>query len=138
MQGDAQRHMDTLHMAAKHISGELGAVVKALLGKATREAMLAWLGAVIEGNGERAKMQMDLRVRGAATVWARSVLESVVVEAHTFWSFRLCASEWIQCLVLCVHTCLTYTVLIKAPLLLLLLHAGTAAESRQPRLLCQP
>ncbi|WIA10509.1 hypothetical protein OEZ85_010698 [Tetradesmus obliquus] len=59
--GDAQRHMDTLHMAAKHIAGELSAVVKALLGKATREAMLAWLGGVIEGNGERAKMQMDLR-----------------------------------------------------------------------------
>lgn len=55
--------MDTLHMAAKHIAGELSAVVKALLGKATREAMLAWLGGVIEGNGERAKMQMDLRVR---------------------------------------------------------------------------
>jgi hypothetical protein len=62
-QGDAQRHMDTLHMAAKHVSGELGAIVKSLLGKATREDMLAWLGSVIEGNGERAKMQMDLRVR---------------------------------------------------------------------------
>jgi hypothetical protein len=54
--------MDTLHMASKHIAGELTAIVKALLGKGTREAMLAWLGGAIEGNAERAKMQMDLRV----------------------------------------------------------------------------
>lgn len=51
-------------MAAKHITGELTAIVKALLGKATREQMLQWLGAVIEGNMERAKMQADMRVGG--------------------------------------------------------------------------
>jgi Ubiquitin elongating factor core len=57
-----RRHADTLHMAAKHLVGELSAIVRCLLGKHTRARMLDWLGAVIEGNGERAKMQGDSRV----------------------------------------------------------------------------
>jgi hypothetical protein len=53
-------------MAQKHLYGELHAVVKALLGKSTREAMMAWLAGVIEHNMERAKMQMNPNVvRGA-------------------------------------------------------------------------
>lgn len=46
-------------MAGKHVVGELLAIVKSLLGKATRDDMLRWLAGVIEGNMERGKMQMD-------------------------------------------------------------------------------
>jgi hypothetical protein len=81
--------MDTLHMASKHITGELAATVKALLGKATRESMLAWLGGVIEGNGERAKMQMDLRVRLFGYVFQRLLLVGVFVVDC------VCASSWL-------------------------------------------
>jgi hypothetical protein len=64
MQADAERNIHTLRMAGKHVTGELTAIVKALLGKATRERMLQWLGEVIEGNNERAKMQANIMVRG--------------------------------------------------------------------------
>lgn len=57
--------MASLRMAGKHITGELHGLVKALLGKGTRDAMLGWLANAIEGNGERAKM----RVRGGVVGW---------------------------------------------------------------------
>lgn len=82
LQGDIQRHQDTLHMACKHIVGELSAIVKSLLGKATREDMLRWLGAVIEGNMERAKMQMDAQVSGSGvTSQSCSIMLCTVVLA---------------------------------------------------------
>ena len=56
------RHRNTLHMASKHITGELHAIVKTLLGKATREDMVAWLANALNGNKERAKMQENLAV----------------------------------------------------------------------------
>lgn len=61
-QADVVRSRTTLHMAAKHITGELHAAVKALLGKGTREDMVAWLANAINGNKERAKMQEDISV----------------------------------------------------------------------------
>lgn len=62
VQGDVLRAIDSLRMTQKHIVGELHAIVKALLGRGTREAMLGWLGGVLEGNGERAKMRSNLAV----------------------------------------------------------------------------
>jgi ubiquitin conjugation factor E4 B len=64
VQGDVLRAIDSLRMTQKHIVGELQAIVgpKGLLKSDTREAMLGWLGAVLEGNGERAKMRSNLRV----------------------------------------------------------------------------
>jgi hypothetical protein len=52
----------SLRTTQKAITGELHAMVKGLLGKHTREAMLQWLGLVLEGNLERAKMQANLAV----------------------------------------------------------------------------
>jgi hypothetical protein len=51
-------------MASKHITGELHGIVKALLGKGTREEMVAWLANALNGNKERAKMQENLAVSG--------------------------------------------------------------------------
>lgn len=68
-QGDLVRHMNTLHLASKHITGELHAIVKSLLGKATREDMISWLANTLNGNKERAKMQADLKVSGRVCVW---------------------------------------------------------------------
>ena len=34
---------------------------QSLLGKSTREAMISWLAAAIDGNEERGKMQMDIQ-----------------------------------------------------------------------------
>jgi hypothetical protein len=39
--------------------------IQALLGKGTREHMVKWLAAVIEGNRERAKMRWDVK-KGAS------------------------------------------------------------------------
>jgi len=58
-QGDIVNSMNALRMAARQIQGELHTIIKALLGKSTRDAMVGWLAAVLEGNGERAKMHMD-------------------------------------------------------------------------------
>lgn len=52
-QADIGRSMESLRMANKQIVTELAAIVKALLGKATRPAMMAWLGSVIENNNVR-------------------------------------------------------------------------------------
>jgi hypothetical protein len=56
------RQRNTLHMASKHITGELHGIVKSLLGKGTREDMVAWLANALNGNKERAKMQENLAV----------------------------------------------------------------------------
>jgi hypothetical protein len=61
-QADLVRHKNTLHLASKHITGELHAIVKSLLGKATREDMILWLANALNGNKERAKMQEDIKV----------------------------------------------------------------------------
>jgi hypothetical protein len=61
-QADLVRHKNTLHLASKHITGELHAIVKSLLGKATREDMISWLANALNGNRERAKMQEDIKV----------------------------------------------------------------------------
>jgi hypothetical protein len=37
-------------------------VVRALLGKGSRAAMMAWLAGALDGNGERAKMQVNFNV----------------------------------------------------------------------------
>jgi hypothetical protein len=58
------RQRNTLHMASKHITGELHGIVKSLLGKGTREDMVAWLANALNGNKERAKMQENLAVSG--------------------------------------------------------------------------
>ena len=58
--------MASLRMAAKHLAGELHAIVKSLLGKGTRDAMLTWLGNALEGNMERAKMQARAGLERAA------------------------------------------------------------------------
>jgi len=52
-----------LHLASKYTVGELHAIVKALLGKTTREEMMGWLADALNGNRERAKMQENLAVR---------------------------------------------------------------------------
>lgn len=57
------RHKHTLHLASKHIVGELHGLVKALLGKSTREETVGWLAAALNGNKERGKMQENLAVR---------------------------------------------------------------------------
>ncbi|KAF5841726.1 ubiquitin conjugation factor E4 [Dunaliella salina] len=49
----------TLQLASKQIHTKLFAIVKCLLGKNTRDAMMDWLAGVMEGNKERAKMQVD-------------------------------------------------------------------------------
>lgn len=43
-------------------TGELHGIVKSLLGRSTREDMLAWLGNSLNGNRERAKMREDVSV----------------------------------------------------------------------------
>jgi len=57
--GDMQQSIRTLQLASKQIHNELFAIVKCLLGKGTRDAMIDWLAGVMEGNKERAKMQVD-------------------------------------------------------------------------------
>ncbi|KAG1664460.1 hypothetical protein FOA52_006306 [Chlamydomonas sp. UWO 241] len=60
-QGEVSQSVSTLRMTARQVQGELFAIIgpKALLGKSTREATLRWIASVIDGNGERSKMQMD-------------------------------------------------------------------------------
>ena len=70
-QGDIVRTMASLRMAGRHIMGELHALVKALLGKGTRDGMLAWLANAIEGNGERAKMRVGGRRGGGVFFWGK-------------------------------------------------------------------
>ncbi len=48
-------------MVGAQVQNELHGIVKSLLGKATREQMITWLAAVIEGNEERGKMRADLQ-----------------------------------------------------------------------------
>ncbi len=55
---DVEQSISALRLAGKHLAGELHAIVKALLGRTTRDSMLKWLAGVIEGNMERAKMQV--------------------------------------------------------------------------------
>ena len=43
-----------IHTHSPHLS-------QSLLGKSTREAMISWLAAAIDGNEERGKMQMDIQ-----------------------------------------------------------------------------
>ena len=43
--------------------------LQCLLGKGTRDAMLGWLAAVMEGNMERAKMQVCLCLYVCVCVW---------------------------------------------------------------------
>lgn len=58
-QSELFKSMSGLRMAMKQIHGELHGVVKTLLGKSTRTRMVQWLGAVLDGNKERAKMQAN-------------------------------------------------------------------------------
>ncbi|GBF98629.1 ubiquitin conjugation factor E4-like [Raphidocelis subcapitata] len=60
-QGEIIRTMASLRMTSKHITGELHAVVKALLGKGTREAAVAWIANALEGNAERGKMRPNVQ-----------------------------------------------------------------------------
>ena len=69
-QGEIVRTMASLRMTSKHITGELHAIVKGLLGKGTREDTLAWLAAAIEGNAERGKMRVRARAT-ACRFWPR-------------------------------------------------------------------
>ena len=50
----------TLYLS--HSSHTTVTLLQALLGKATRNDMITWLGQVIEGNGERGKMFVDAQV----------------------------------------------------------------------------
>lgn len=77
-QADLVRHKNTLHLASKHITGELHAIVKSLLGKATREDMISWLANALNGNKERAKMQEEIKVTDPALHRSRHYLGSDV------------------------------------------------------------
>lgn len=79
------RHMNTLHLASKHITGELHAIVKSLLGKATREDMISWLANTLNGNKERAKMQEDLKVSGVPCVLQCSLTLVAFASALVRW-----------------------------------------------------
>ena len=71
---------DALEAAQEGVQAGLAALVMALLrGKDTREPMLAWLGAALASNEERAKMQPDLRA-AAAHGWVVN-LASVLLRA---------------------------------------------------------
>ena len=48
------------HHAARSLT-VLGLALQALLGKSTRESMIGWLAATIDGNEERGKMISDLQ-----------------------------------------------------------------------------
>lgn len=60
-QGEIIRSMSSLRMTSRHLTGELHALVKALLGKGTRGGMMEWLGNTLEGNGERGKMRPNIQ-----------------------------------------------------------------------------
>eukprot|EP00798_Chlamydomonas_sp_ICE-L_P032299 gene32299-16867_t len=71
-QGDMVQSMTALRMSSKQIQTELYNIVKQLLGKGTREAMLSWLSGVLEGNMERGKMH---GIREAMLSWLSGALE---------------------------------------------------------------
>ncbi|KAG2487016.1 hypothetical protein HYH03_014386 [Edaphochlamys debaryana] len=57
--GDVNNSVSSLRLAMTGVTASLHGCVKALLKRTTKPAMLRWLGGVLEGNGERGKMEFS-------------------------------------------------------------------------------